>query len=376
MVITIARFLSLWALSLTYNLFKKGLQEVGERISIVVPAFNEEKTMAECIESLLCLNYDNFEVILVDDGSKDKTLDIARSYEDSRVKVFHQENRGKAEALNTGIRNAKGKIIVTVDADTRLHPDALYHISRHFTGRASLGAVAGNVKVSNTEGFLQRLQAVEYTSGINLVRKAQSVLGSVMIVPGPIAALRRDAVEKVGFIPTDTFAEDFDITMGILKAGYRVEYEDRAIAYTIVPNSIDDLFKQRRRWYRGLMQVLAKYRDMFLRTRHGVVGLYGVPYMWFDAVSSIINLFLIILVLFVGYLTGEWVTSLFGILTFWGLQTLIIMTAIVLDPERRLWQIIMSPLLLFYNTFLDGVRVAAFAEEIIAIKMRWEKPKR
>ena len=341
-----------------------------------MPAYNEEKSIAMSLESLLSQDYGNYEVVLVDDGSTDKTFEIARRYEGPKVKVIHQENKGKAAALNAGINAASGAIVLTVDADTRLNARALTTIARRFSSEPRLGSLSGNVKVDKPRGLLQRLQDVEYATGIGLTRKGQSMLASVMIVPGPIAAFRREVVQMAGGFATDTFAEDFDITLAVLKAGFRVEYDDSAIAYTIAPHGIEDLLKQRRRWYRGMIQVLAKHEDMFLRKKYGVAGLYGIPYMWYDTVAPLVNLFLALFAVLAGFVTGDWGTILIGLGAYWVLQTLLAISAVIMDKERKLWQIAMSPLLIFYSTFLDGIRAAAFVEEVLSLRMKWEKPAR
>jgi len=376
LVVSLVRVFSLWVLSITYSFRRAALSSSNLKVSVIVPAYNEEKSILSSIESLLAQDYDNYEVILVDDGSTDKTLEIATEREGPRLKVIRQENKGKAEALNTGIRAASGSVVLTVDADTRLNYGALRAIAARFSADPKLGGLAGNVKVDKAKGLLQRLQEVEYTTSIGLTRKGQSMLASVMIVPGPIAAFRKDAVEKVRYFSPDTFAEDFDITLAMLKERYRVEYEDRAIAYTIAPSGIEDLFKQRRRWYRGMIQVLAKYQGMLFRSRYGVAGLYGLPYMWYDTVSSLVSLFLALFAVLAGFVTGDWLPILLGLSAYWVLQTLVAMTAIILDKERHLWQMLVSPLLIFYNTFLDGIRTAAFTEEMLSLRMKWEKPRR
>ena len=363
-------------LSLSYNL-KSRVEETKffPKISIIVPAYNEEVTIKRCIQSLLDLNYPDHEIIVVDDGSTDKTLKEARKFEVSGVKVIHQKNQGKPNALNNGILSSNGEIVVTVDADTKLHKESLKRIANRFAANRSLGAVAGNVKVDPASGLLNILQATEYTTGINLVRKAQSMLGCVMVVPGPIAALKKEAIKRVGFFSDDTFAEDFDITMKILKAGYKVEYEDKAIAYTDAPKNLEDLMKQRRRWYRGMIQVLDKHRDMYLRRKYGYAGMFGVPNLWFDITSSILNIALILLALLTGAL-GESFVSLLGLALYFCVESVLGILAISLDPTPKLREFLAVPLLLFYNVFLDGVRMMTLAEEMVDIIMEWEKPKR
>ena len=266
--------------------------------------------------------------------------------------------------------------MITVDADTKLHPESLRKIALRFASNQHLGAVAGNVKVAPNAGILNVLQATEYTTGINLIRKAQSVLGCVMVVPGPIAALRRNVVERVGFLSDDTFAEDFDITMKILKAGYRVEYEDEAIAYTDAPRSVEDLMKQRRRWYRGMMQVLEKHRDMYLNRKYGVSGILGVPGMWFETISPILNIFLILTMVLTSLSIGDSLTSLTGLALYLGVELTVEIFAISLDPIPKARELATTPFLLLYNVFLHGVSMMAFTEEVVDVIMRWEKPKR
>jgi len=379
LAITIFRWSTWLLLSLSYNLRSKAKRaEVGltSKISIVVPAYNEEVTISSCIQSLLDLDYPNYEIIVVDDGSTDKTLQEAKKFEDSGVKVIHQENQGKTSALNKGIRSSKGEIVVTVDADTKLNRESLKEIAIRFDSSNRLGAVAGNVKVDPEPGLLNAIQAAEYTTGINLVRKAQSMLGCVMIVPGPIAALKKEAVERAGYFSDDTFAEDFDITMKILKAGYKVEYEDRAIAYTDAPKNVEDLMKQRRRWYRGMIQVLGKHRDMYLRRRYGLAGTFGVPSLWFDIASSVLNIAVILLATLTGLLLNKSSISFVGLAMYLCVELAVGVFAISLDPMPKIKEFLAVPLLMFYNVFLDGIRIMTLAEEMGDIIMEWEKPSR
>lgn len=370
--------LSTWLLlSLYYNLrHRVGTISVYPKISVVVPAFNEEITITSCIRSLLDLDYPCYEIILVDDGSTDKTYEHAKKFESSKVRVIHQENQGKANALNNGIHLSEGEIVVAVDADTKLHRDALKKIAERFASNSQLGAVAGNVKVNPAPGLLNRLQAAEYTTGINLKRKAQSTLGCVLVVPGPIAAIKKEAVEHAGLFSEDTFAEDFDITMKILKKGYPVEYEDGAIAYTDAPKNLEDLMKQRRRWYRGMMQVLDKHRELYLKPEYGVLGLFGMPNLWFDLTAPILNTALVLLALFTGFLVGGSYITILGLAVYFGVESAVGILAISLDPTPKIREVIAVPILLFYNVFLDGVRMMSFAEEMVNIVMKWEKPRR
>lgn len=247
-------------------------------VSVVVPAYNEERALGKTIESLLKLTYPNKEIIIVDDGSTDRTLEVARRYvQNDAVMVVTKSNGGKWDALNTGIQAAKGEFIVCIDGDTILDPKAIHHLVKHFK-ISKVGAVAGNVKVGNRGSLLTKLQALEYVVGINLHRRSEAHLQNVTVVPGPIGAFRASVLNEVGFFEGDTFAEDADITFRILKAGYRTVYEPRAFAYTEAPKSMTSLAKQRYRWYRGSLQVLSKHKNMAFNKKYGRTGTFVIPW--------------------------------------------------------------------------------------------------
>lgn len=361
---------------------RKGKIDRFLTMSIIIPAYNEEVTIGSCIKSMLSLNYPCYEVIVIDDGSSDNTFKEASKYSEKGVKVIRQKNSGKPGAVNTGIKNASGEVVITVDADSKLHPDALTWICRRFSSNPRLGAVAGNVKIDRPTGLLKTLQSLEYTMSINLGRKSQSMLHCVMIVPGAIAALKTRVLQEVGYFPTDTFAEDFDITMKILKAGYHVEYESRAIAFTQAPETVEDFLKQRRRWYRGMTQVLSKYQGMYFNPKYGTAGIFGVPYMWLGVSSYLINMFLLFILLVdifsytVNFSAPDLNLLAWGILTYWALTIGISIYAVLIDPMPKIREIIASPLYLFYNVFIDCIGLMALIEEILNLAMRWEKPKR
>ncbi len=253
-------------------------------VTVIVPAYNEEKALGKTIESLLKLSYPNIEIIIIDDGSTDRTLEVARSYaQNDAVNIVTKPNGGKWDALNAGIKAAKGEFIVCIDADTLLDKNAIQHLIKHFRN-PKIGAVAGNVKVGNRSSLLTRLQALEYVVGINLHRRSEAYLQNVTVVPGPIGAFRASVLNKVGLFEGDTFAEDADITFKILKSGYRTVYEPRAFAYTEAPKSMTSLAKQRYRWYRGSFQVLSKHKDMAFNTKYGRTGTLVIPWRAFNGV--------------------------------------------------------------------------------------------
>ena len=364
-------------LSISYNLkHRKKPTSNSPKISIIVPAYNEEKTVSNCIQSLLSLDYPNYEILLVDDGSTDQTYQQALKNKTDKLIILHQENKGKPNALNNGIRHSTGEIILTVDADTTLDKQALRKIADHFATNKNLGAIAGNVKVKAEPTLINNLQSAEYATGINLVKKGQSQLGCVMVVPGPVAALKREAIEKAGYFSDETFAEDFDLTLNILKKGYKIEYEEEALAYTDTPKNIEDLIKQRRRWYRGMIQVLDKHKDMYLNYKYGTAGIIGIPNLWLEAISPFINTSLLLIILLTWAYTSEIYLSLIGIIITLAIFLTINVIIISLEPKPEKNNYLIMPLLLFYNTFLDGVRIMSLTEETVNTMMEWEKPKR
>jgi poly-beta-1,6 N-acetyl-D-glucosamine synthase len=253
-------------------------------VTVIVPAYNEERAIGKTIEALLRLSYVNKEIIVIDDGSTDRTLEVAKSHvKDDSVKVISKPNGGKWDALNAGIRRAKGEFVVCIDADTHLDQNAIQHLTKHFRD-PKIAAVAGNVKVGNRSGALTKLQALEYVVGINLHRRSEAHFQNVTVVPGPIGAFRASVLKEIGLFEGDTFAEDADITFRILKAGYKTVFEARAFGYTEAPKSMTSLAKQRYRWYRGTLQVLSKHKDMVFNTKYGRAGTFVMPWRIFNGI--------------------------------------------------------------------------------------------
>ncbi len=248
-------------------------------VAVLVPAFNEEKVIVRTIRSVLHSHYPNFRVIVIDDGSTDKTLEVAREafaleIESGKVVVLTKPNGGKAAALNYGLEHVTEEIFVGIDADTIIAPSAIAHLVPNFAD-AKVGAIAGNAKVGNRVNLWTRWQALEYITSQNFERRALDVFGAVTVVPGAIGAWRTSAVRDQGGYHTDTVAEDADLTMRLLRSGYRVEYEDRALAFTEAPHNANGLTRQRFRWSYGIMQSAWKHRQVFLRK--GVLGFVSLP---------------------------------------------------------------------------------------------------
>ncbi len=250
------------------------------KVAVLIPAYNEEKVIERTIRAALNSNYPNLRVIVIDDGSKDRTLEVARDAfaaeeASGQVLILSKRNSGKAEALNYGIEHlGDAELFVGIDADTVIAPDAISRLVPHFIN-PRVGAIAGNAKVGNRVNLWTRWQALEYITSQNFERRALDVLGAVSVVPGAIGAWRVSAVREAGGYHVDTVAEDADLTMALLRRGYRVEYEDMALAYTEAPTNANGLMRQRFRWSFGILQAVYKHRVVV--ARKGVLGWVALP---------------------------------------------------------------------------------------------------
>lgn len=252
------------------------------RVTVLIPAHDEEAVIAATIRSVAASAYSPFEIIVVDDGSSDATRTIAEQVAASlpNVRVLAQSsNQGKAAALNRGLAAAHSDIAVTIDADTLIAPDALARIASWFID-PEVGAVCGNVKVGNRGGWLGLAQSIDYVGGLNIDRRAQATLGCVVTVPGAMGAFRRSAVAAAGGFSGDTLTEDTDLTIALLRARWKIVYDDRAVAWTEVPATLSGLFRQRMRWLRGNLQCAWKHRSG-LTDGPWRVRLLALPNLWF-----------------------------------------------------------------------------------------------
>src|SRR5271155_2006231 len=250
------------------------------QVAVLIPAYNEEKVIERTIQGALDSDYPNLCVIVIDDGSKDRTLEIARSTfaaekASGKVLILTKPNGGKAEALNFGLEHiGDAELFVGIDADTIIAPDAIRRLVPHFLN-PKVAAVAGNAKVGNRVNLWTRWQALEYITSQNFERRALNTMGAVSVVPGAIGAWRTEAVREAGGFHVDTVAEDADLTMALLRNGYRVEYEDLALAFTEAPTTASALMRQRFRWSFGILQAIFKHKGVF--ARKGALGLVALP---------------------------------------------------------------------------------------------------
>ncbi|MDQ2937072.1 MAG: bifunctional polysaccharide deacetylase/glycosyltransferase family 2 protein, partial [Acidobacteriota bacterium] len=267
-------------------------------VSVIVPAYNEELVIKNTINSLLASDYESYEIIVVDDGSEDKTSDVVRETfsGNARVKLFSGATGGKASALNLGLKYVKGEIVVALDADTLFAPQTIGALAHRFYD-PRMGAVAGNAKVGNRINIVTRWQALEYITSQNMDRRAFASLNCITVVPGAVGAWRRELINKAGGFQSDTLAEDQDLTLSIRRMGYNIGYEENAIAWTEAPDRLRTLARQRFRWAFGTLQCMRKHLDALFRPRYGTLGFIALPNVWifqilFPLISPVMDLML------------------------------------------------------------------------------------
>ena len=372
-------------------------------ISIIVPAYNEEKCIAGTIETLLEAYYPDREIIVVDDGSTDNTYQIAQSYTKLGVKLVKRPNGGKAAALNHSLQFATGEIIICVDADSMVARSSLIEIVRRFED-PSVVAVAGNVKVLNRNKFLAACQALEYIFDINISRRGLDTFGAVIVVPGCLGAFRRKNLISSGGWDTQTVVEDFDATVKIfkggafdqgnpnsplylqdpnldsatkgMKTGKVVQASSAAVVYTEAPETLRGLWKQRLRWYRGNIQTLLKHKDAFINPRFGALYSLGFPYIIISMIFIPISMFAVVISAIIAILAGETVPLLLIFGVFVLLQFVVSILAIELDDEDLKLALYAPFFVLGYKHLLDLVKIKATFDVLTKQKMGWDKLER
>ncbi|MEW6043814.1 MAG: glycosyltransferase [Thermoproteota archaeon] len=388
-LMTITQAIFVWSLSLSFwqtMLFvplairsvtrESQLPEPDEypKISVIVPAYNEEKVIQTTIESLLATDYPDKEIIVVDDGSKDGTLEIARRYSD-RVKVIHKENGGKASALNQGLLYATGDIVTIVDADTIIGHSSLKHIAKGMTNE-NVAAVAGNVKIRNKINWLTWCQALEYLSGIQIMRRGLDYFGAITIVPGALGAFRKKKLEEAGTYHKETLVEDFDATMKVLRSGMIVNGSNAATAYTQAPQTLRDYYKQRKRWYRGNLQVLKRHSDILLNPRFGYLQRLSYPLMAIHML--VIPIASLMLWGFAAYqlIIGNYYFVAFTLGMFILMQYLLSAMAVRMDRDDKKMILYALFMVIGYKQLIDILQIKAVIEEVLGTKAKWTSAQR
>ncbi|KUL31251.1 bi-functional transferase/deacetylase [Actinoplanes awajinensis subsp. mycoplanecinus] len=343
-----------------------------EPVTVIVPAYNEKECIADTLGSLVASTHP-VRIIVVDDGSTDGTAEIAEALGLPGVTVLRQPNSGKPAALNAGIAAADTDVVVMMDGDTVFEPDTVRLLVQPFADPA-IGAVAGNAKIANRTGMIALWQHIEYVVGFSVDRRAQDVMGCMATVPGAVGAFRTEALRQVDGLSDDTLAEDTDLTMAIVRAGWRVVYEERARAWTEAPATVGQLWRQRYRWSYGTMQAMWKHRRAVVEKgsfgRRGLLNL-ALFQTLMPLLSPLIDVFLIYGLLFLN--PAETVLAWFTVLA---VQVLSTVYAFRLDAEslRPIWRV---PLQQFvYRQLMYLVLIQSTLAALGGIRLGWQKLQR
>jgi biofilm PGA synthesis N-glycosyltransferase PgaC len=243
---------------------------VAPPVSVLIPCYNEGENAEETLNQALALDYPDFEVIAINDGSRDNTGEVLDrlAARHPRLRVVHlARNQGKAMGLQSGALVARHEILIGIDGDALLDRHAAYWLVRHFVADPEVGAVTGNPRVRNRSTLLGRVQVGEFSSIVGMIKRAQQSFGRLFTVSGVITAFRRSAVHQVGYWSPDMLTEDIDITWKLQRAGWKVRFEPNAMVWILMPETLRGLWKQRLRWAKGGAQVLRKNFEVLWHPR-------------------------------------------------------------------------------------------------------------
>ncbi|MCX8179091.1 MAG: glycosyltransferase [Candidatus Aenigmarchaeota archaeon] len=297
-------FLFLLNLSWIFIFFKKTEKKYKDfqpNVSVIIPAHNEQDSIKETIQSVLDSDYKGkIEVIVVNDGSTDKTAEIVRSMKNSKIRLLHTNHVGKARALNYGVSKAKYEYILFLDADSSLEKQTIKEIIKPLQDK-SIASSSGAVRAKLTKNPLTWFQDFDYIVSSGW-RYLSSKIGAVSVLPG-FFAIKKSVFLKVNGFNADTLTEDFEITLRLAKAGYKAVANPDAVMFTTTPSTLRSLLKQRIRWGRGTLQVLRKHKDIFASKKSGPLGYYTLPTHLFWYVFSFLYLPSVLYWFFSGFYT-------------------------------------------------------------------------
>ena len=385
-ILSVGRMVLMGILAAIQNKREKNMafSTLQPRVSIIIPAYNEELNAVRTVMSLLQQDYPALDIVFVDDGSTDNTFRVVSGEFAStpNVKVYTKPNGGKASALNYGVSIATSEYVVCIDADTQLKTDAVTELMKKFITEKT-GAVAGNVKVGNEMNLITYWQSIEYITSQNFDRRAFDLLDCIIVVPGAIGGFRKDAIIRAGGFTTDTLAEDCDLTMRLHKEGYTIRNCTKAISYTEAPETMRQFMKQRFRWSFGVMQSFWKHRDAVLNPRYKNFGMVALPnilifQMILPFLAPLADLVLVISLLAAGL--GIIQSSIGHILIYYGIFTLVDAAGAALafafekeDYKKLLWMI---PQRLVYRQLMYYILLKSFGKALKGELQAWGVLKR
>ncbi len=257
-------------------------------LSVLIPSYNSKATIVRTIKSIQASDYPGkMEIIAVDDGSTDGSREMLLKLKGIRPLLLDR-NGGKAHALNTAMKVAKGDVVACVDSDSYPEPYALRKAVAALYRDARNGAVTCFIRVEKPDSLLKKIQDIEYLTGFGFSQMATSAIEAIFVTPGPTTIFRRAALDELGGFDEDNITEDLEMAWRLRKHGYRIDYTPEALVYTDVPNTLGALFKQRMRWYRGKFFNLRKHHDMLFNPKYGLFGMFVLPFSFSAELSGIV----------------------------------------------------------------------------------------
>lgn len=434
-VISLIGILSYWRNKIKGRIVEIVSSDFAPPVSLLVPAYNEEETIAKSVKSFLQIEYPEYEVVVINDGSKDKTLEVLKKEFDlyiidrkyrkviqtkeikaiyyskkySNLIVIDKENGGKSDALNAGINVCTYPYVCSLDADSILERDSIAKVMQpFFDDPENVVATTGIVRIVNgctLDGFgnikelklpkssVARFQIIEYLRAFLGARKGLSMIGSLVIASGAFAAFNKNALIKVGGFSHRTVGEDMEIVVRLRRNSYkegglgRVEFVPDPIVWTQCPENLKDLSKQRRRWQRGLCQVLFLHKTLLFNPKYGILGLFAMPYqLIFELLGPFIE-FLGYIFIPLSYITGvinlQLALFFFAVEILYGIVISILAVLIGEFSEKRYesWKdfgmlVLYAILENFGYRQLTVIYRIAGTFEAIAGKKGWAKPQR
>ncbi len=372
LVISIARLLAITFARLCSSPKKPTAYNGG--VSVLIPAYNEERNLAATIASVTDSTHENLEIFVIDDGSTDKTREVALAAVANAtvlVTYVYKKNGGKASALNLGITLASNDVVIAIDGDTIIHPDAISHLAGHFNDPL-VGAVAGRVSAITNGAWLTWFQDIEYTVSQHIEKRAfNTVLGSINVIPGAIGGWRRSVIEEIGGYSDDTQVEDQDLTLAVHKHGYQLRYDHCAVAYTEVPSSISAFIKQRFRWMFGTLQCLWKYKHSFFNPQSLQLGYIILPYgVLFSLITPLLMPVTDGLLVYALW-TGNWQTPMIAAALFTAIDLIYHGFGLMKEPKKLAYLPLIPFQRIFYRLVFSYIMLKSTVYAIEGTRAYW-----
>ncbi len=358
------------------------------RVSVIVPAWNEEVGIIATIDSLLASSYEKLEVIVVNDGSTDGSDELIRAYSTEirkklkitgsykKIRYRYQKNAGKGAALNKAIKVASGDIIISIDADCLVDKNAISAFVQHFRNPKVMGAV-GNVKIGNTSTLLGTIQSLEFLFSFYF-KKCDSFLNTIYIVGGAAGAFRKEVFEQIGIYNTTNITEDIELSMRMQNAGMRIVYASDAIVHTEGASDMKGLKSQRLRWKRGRFETFWNYVHMFFsrKTHHNkLLSFLVLPLAMFAELQLLFEIPFVVFLYFYSFVATDFSSFISGIIV---VSSMFFFLMVFEDKSTRRFSFyILAPVgwCLFY--VMTYVEASALIRSIVGLfkgeRLHWQR---